>query len=361
MSIYAFEADAEKRRYLENHLQDEVIHSFEEPLTRPAQVPDMGQHADVLSTSVTSRVSAGVIESLPNLKLIATRSTGFEHIDVAAAAQRGIVVSNVPSYGENTVAEHTFALILALSRNICTANTRTSAGDFSMEGLRGFDLRGKTLGVVGVGHIGRFVVQMAQGFGMGVLASDPVQKPDLARRAGFTYTALEDLLRRSDIVTLHASLTPESHHLIGFHNIELFKRGALLINTARGALVDSAALVEALDRGTLAGAGLDVLEGEENLSDEQQLLGNPEASRHSLEVALRNQILLRRPDVLITPHIASDSVEAIQRILDTTIGNIRAFRRGKPTHRVGADGATHHEEDSSSSQRSCTEVAGIQS
>jgi len=326
-------SDAEQA-YLRERLPGEETAFHAAPLTEPGQIDESAAGADILSVFVKSRVGADVLAALPALRCICTRSTGYDHIDLEAAAARGIVVCNVPAYGENTVAEHTFALILALSRNLHRAYVRTTMGNFSLEGLQGFDLKGKTIGVVGVGHIGLHVVRIARGFGMRVLGHDPYPNATLADLLEFTYTPLEDLLAQSDIVSLHAPLTPETRHMIGRHNFPLFKRGALLINTARGGLVDTQAMLQALDEGILSGAGLDVLEGEEILSEEKQLLGAAEIPAESLRTVLANMILMRRPDMVITPHIGFDSREAVQRILDTTVENIRAFRQGRPRNVV---------------------------
>ncbi len=334
MSIYFFEINDQEQRYLTERLPDETLRFRAEPLTTADQAREIAADAEIVSPFVHSRLGADVIENLPQLKMIATRSTGFDHINVPDAESRSIPVCNVPTYGENTVAEHTFALILALSRNLHKAYVRTVAGNFSLDGLQGFDLKGKTLGVVGVGHIGEYVMRIAKGFGMHLLAYDPVQDALKADHFDFTYTTLEDLMGRSDIVTLHAPAGTATRHLIGAHNIHQFKRGALLINTARGELVDTSALLSALDQGILQGAGLDVLEGEEVFSEEKQLLQNPHASEESLKQALRNHSLLQRPDLVITPHIGFDSVEAVERILDTTVANIQAFRRGEPQNQV---------------------------
>ena len=334
MSIYFFETDDAEQAYLTARLPGETLHFQPGPLTTAAQAQEIAADADIVSPFVHSKMGADVIESLPHLKMIATRSTGFDHINVPDAASRAIPVCNVPTYGENTVAEHTFALILALSRNLHKAYVRTVVGNFSLDGLQGFDLKGKTLGVIGVGHIGEYIMRIARGFGMHLLAYDPVQDMTKADHFDFTYTTLEDLLGRSDIVTLHAPGGVGTRHLIGAHNIGQFKRGALLINTARGELVDTEALLSALDSGLLSGAGLDVLEGEEVFSEEKQLLLNPKASEASLKQALRNRSLLQRPDMVITPHIAFNSAEAVERILDTTIANIEAFRQGEPQNRV---------------------------
>jgi D-lactate dehydrogenase len=334
MSIYFFETSHFEQHYLTQHLHQETLHFSSDPLTTAGQAQSIAADAEIVSPFVRSQLSADVLERLPNLKMIATRSTGFDHINLPCAESREIPVCTVPTYGENTVAEHTFALILSLSRNLHKAYVRTIVGNFSLDGLQGFDLKGKTLGVVGVGHIGEYVMRIAKGFGMHLLAYDPVVDMTKADHFEFTYTTLEDLLGKSDIVTLHAPSSPTNRHLIGAHNIGLFKRGALLINTARGELVDTEALIGALDQGILAGAGLDVLEGEEVFSEEKQLLLNPNVSEESLKQALRNRSLLQRPDMVITPHIAFDSVEAVERILDTTIANIKAFRSGTPQNQV---------------------------
>jgi D-lactate dehydrogenase len=278
-------------------------------------------------------VTREVLDQLPRLRAVATRSTGYDHIDLAACRERGVVVSNVPTYGENTVAEHTFGLILALSRRIHQAYVRTVQGNFSLEGLRGFDLKGRTLGVVGTGHIGLHVIRIGRGFGMEVLACDVRQQPLLAEVLGFAYLSLEELLARSDIVSLHVPYLPSTHHLLSRERMAGMKRGSLLINTARGGLVDTDVLLWALDAGIIAGAGLDVLEGEELLAEEQLLLGQNVATE-KLQAAIRGHLLLRRENVVFTPHIAFDSEEAIRRILDTTVENVRAALGGTPINVV---------------------------
>ncbi|MBI4341391.1 MAG: hydroxyacid dehydrogenase [Candidatus Omnitrophica bacterium] len=291
--------------------------------------------AQILSVFIYSTLTAAVLRRLPTLRLIATRSTGFDHIHLATCKKRKITVCNVPSYGENTVAEHTFALILALSRNIHKAYVKTTKGDFSLEGLQGFDLKGKTLGVIGAGHIGLHVIKMAKGFGMDVLVHDVVKNVFLSEVLDYRYVPLETLLRSSDIVSLHTPYLPSTHHLMNRKTFGLMKRGALLINTARGGLVDTDALVWALDEGLVGGAGLDVLEGEELVKEERQLLSK-DFSKEKLATALRNHILLHRENVVITPHIAFDSREALQRIVETTAGNITAFLAGAPANVVAA-------------------------
>ncbi len=315
------------------------LHDWEEKFLRaridPAHefVSTLAPDVEVVSPFIYSKLTADVLATLPKLKLVTTRSTGFDHIDVAECARRGITVCNVPAYGENTVAEHTFALILALSRKVHEAFVRVRAGNYSLDGLRGFDLKGKTIGVVGAGRIGLHVIRIARGFGMKVVAFDMKQDGFWAEVLGFEYAPMEELLSRSDIITLHAPYNKHTHHLINPGNIGKIKRGAVLINTARGGLVDTNALLQALDDGILAGAGLDVLEGEEAVLEESALLGdktNPELLRR----AIQNHVILKKPNVVFTPHNAFNSQEALQRILDTTAANIAAFAAGQPQNVV---------------------------
>jgi len=299
-------------------------------------VQDKAKDTTILSTFINSKVTKQVIDSLPKLRFITTRSTGFDHIDIEHARSKGISVSNVPTYGENTVAEHTFALILSVARQLKKAHSKISQGDFSIKDLLGFDLKGKTIGVVGTGHIGLRVIKMAGGFSMKALAFDPAQNHFLEEVLGFKYVDFDTLLVSSDIISLHAPYNKKTHHLINKDNINKIKKGAVLINTARGGLVDTVALAQALDEGILAGAGLDVLEGEDMILEEKQLLRkrkdiyNPE----KLRLTLRNCFILQRENVIFTPHTAFFSKEAIQRILDTTANNIVTFIKGSPENKV---------------------------
>lgn len=302
-------------------------------------VLDKIKNTTVLSTFINSKVNKNVIDALPNLKFIATRSTGFDHIDIDYARSKNILASNVPTYGDNTVAEHTFALILSIARNLKKAHFKASEGDFSIKDLMGFDLRGKTIGVVGTGHIGLRVIKMAAGFSMRVLAFDPSQDQFLSEVLGFKYVDFETLLKESDIITLHAPYNKNTHHLINEKNIELIKKGAVLINTARGGLIDVVALTKALDRNILSGAGLDVLESEDVILEERHLLMRKKKDLYDpqkLQLALRNGLLLQRDNVVFTPHIGFYSKEALQRILDTTTHNITSFFSRNPVNLITA-------------------------
>ncbi|MCE1189963.1 MAG: hydroxyacid dehydrogenase [Ignavibacteria bacterium] len=282
------------------------------------------QEADVVSVFIFSSLTESVLARARKLKLITTRSTGFNHINLKAAQKRGISVCNVPYYGENTVAEHTFALILALSRNLHKAYARTIQGNFSLEGLRGFDLKGKTIGIVGAGSIGMHVIKMAQGFGMNVIAYDVKKNHILEEMLDFQYVTLEELLSRSHIISLHCPYNEATRYLINMDNIHLVKKGSLFINTARSGLIEPSALYHAIDTGIFSGAGLDVFEGEELMNEENQMLSKNVSHEH-LEMIMKRNILLRRENVIITPHMAFDSIEAIERILETTAANIRAY------------------------------------
>ncbi|HSA93502.1 MAG TPA: hydroxyacid dehydrogenase [Terriglobales bacterium] len=336
MKAALLEAKDWEREYLRERLPGHTFFFSEEPL-EAAMLPQL-QDCEILSPFIYSQINAEVLAALPGLRLVATRSTGFDHVDLQACAARGITVANVPSYGENTVAEHTFALILSLSRKIHQSYVRVQRGDFSLEGLTGFDLKGKTLGVVGAGKIGLHVIKVGRGFGMRVLAYDPFHNPFLAELLGYEYVGIEELLGSSDIVTLHMPFSPAVHHFMDQEKFRRMRRGALFINTARGRLVDTEALLEALESGHLAGAGLDVVEGEELIQEERQLLDLKTQSLDKLQAVVRTHVLFRHENVIFTPHNAFNSREALERILDTTIENIRSFAAGTPTNVVRAPG-----------------------
>ena len=333
MKIAFFEVTQKEKNYIKKKLSRNFdLQFYQEPLTDGFDSKAI-LDASVISPFIYSVVSAKIISQIKKLKLIATRSTGFNHIDLTAAKKRKVAVANVPYYGENTVAEHTFALILALSRNLHKAYVRTSRNDFSIEGLRGFDLRGKTLGVVGAGSIGVHVIKIAKGFGMEIMAFDSKPNHILTELLDFNYVPLDELLKKSDIITLHCPYNQFTHHLINMNNIKKVKKGALFINTARSGIIEPKALYYAIEKNIFSGAGLDVFEGEELLKEENQMLTKNVSVEH-LETLLKRNILLRRENVIITPHIAFDSMEAIERILDTTVENIISFLEGKNYHKV---------------------------
>jgi D-lactate dehydrogenase len=331
--IVFFETEDWAKDYLSKQgLDGGNVKFYSDPLNE--DTAKLAEDADVVSFFIYSRVDKTILDKLPNVKLVTTRSTGYDHIDTSACRERGVVACNVPRYGENTVAEHAFGLILSLSRNIYHAYFHTSRLDFHLTGLRGFDLKDKTIGVVGAGAIGLHVIRIAKGFGMKVLAFDTRPQPLISEVLGFEYVPLNELLQKSDIISLHTPLNEHTHHLINEESIKLIKRGAILINTARGGVVDTGALVKALNEGIIAGAGLDVLEGEETIKEEAQLLSQ-DTPVEKLRALVHSYALLHRDNVIITPHMAFYSVEAEERILDTTVENIQGFLEGKPVNVVG--------------------------
>lgn len=343
MSIYFLDTEAGDATFFEAALPGEELRF----VRWPGEVkPD----ARVMSLFIHTHIDEGFLDKHPNLKLIATRSTGTEHIDLEACRARGIEVANVPSYGEHTVAEHTFALILTLSRRLREVVRQPGMEDrVAYEPLRAFELRGKTLGVVGAGRIGQHVIRMARAFGMNVLAHDTrrEEKCVALQDGACAYAPLERVLAEAHVLTLHVPLRPETHHLLCAETLAQCRRGVIVINTARGGLIDTNALLDALDSGQVGGAGLDVLEEDSVLRQEptrvisQQIVdrlhGITGASEQpdqgpgrvkEFEDLLRNKRLLARPDVIFTPHIGFNSLEAVERINSATAENIRRFLGG---------------------------------
>ena len=327
-----FEIEQWEKNYLKSHLKEFNLMFFEDELN--LKNLKKISNIDILSPFIYSKIDKKSINILKSLKYITTRSTGFDHIDLRTCKRKNILVSNVPTYGENTVAEHTFALILALSRKICLAVERTKKGDFSLENLRGFDLKRKTIGVVGTGNIGQRVIKIAKGFEMNILAFDIKKDQKFARKFGFKYVSLNYLFKNSDIITLHIPYNKDTYHLINLKSLKLFKKGCYLINTSRGKICDSTALLKGLKKGIFAGLGLDVLEEEYFIKEERELLSMSFKKKYDLKTALENHILINHPKVIITPHNAFNSEEALLRILETTIKNIKAFSKNKPINLV---------------------------
>lgn len=321
MKVAWFDAEDWEKEYVEDRAGDLEIEFYEESLTE--ENVEKAEGCDAVSVFVDSRVNENVIEEFDGF-LVACRSTGYDHVATRKAKKEGVQICNVPEYGDNTVAEHTFGLILALSRKIYSAIRKVEEGEFNHEGLRGFDLEGKKLGVIGTGSIGQHVIKIANGFGMHVIASDPQPDYQAAEELGFMYVSKDDLLEQADIVTLHCPLVEATKHILGEED---FKRmdETLLVNTARGGLVDTEALIDALENDSVKAAGLDVLEEECYIDDDISYLSEMEEECDP-EIILEDHILMDRDDVLITPHNAFNSIEALHRIADTTLENLRHQR-----------------------------------
>jgi D-lactate dehydrogenase len=280
--------------------------------------------ADAVCVFVNDRLDRASVKTLAasGVRLAALRCAGFNNVDLAAARAEGLSVTRVPAYSPHAVAEHAVALLLTLNRKTHRAYNRVRELNFSLSGLVGFDLHGKVVGIVGSGRIGRAAAQIFRGFGCRVLASDPAPASDWAAAHGVEYVPLDDLLAESDVVSLHVPLTPDTHHLVNASTLERMKRAAILINTSRGKLVDTAALIRALKSGHLGGVALDVYEEEEGLFFEDLsglVLQDDELSR-----------LLTFPNVLITAHQAFLTHEALSEIARVTVQNLRHLGAGTP-------------------------------
>lgn len=331
--IYSYDTTELDKQQLSEALKATDHHW--EYITDKIEPANCNPDAEVISVFVTSSVTRQVIEAMPKLKLISCRSTGFNNIDFQAAEEHGITVTNVPTYGEATVAEYAFTLLLALTRKIPEV-LATENEQFTSQDLIGHDLEGKIFGAIGTGHIGQRALKMANGFSMNAIAYDAFPRPELQEGFHFTYVGLDELLAQADVVSLHTPYLPSTHHIMNKERLGKMKPGAILINTARGELVDTNALIEALDGGHLGGAAIDVIEGESllNYHEETALLRSdtlPEAVlRHSVEISA----LQKMPNVIVSPHNAFNTVEAIARINQTAAQNIVDYWYGNTPNKV---------------------------
>lgn len=321
MKIVFFETTADEEVYFRKKLTGHDVSFFPHRLTH--EVIQEAIDADVISIFVFSPLNEELLSHLTHLKAIATRSTGIDHVDKAYCADHHIALLNVPHYGVNSVAEQTFALMLALSRKIIPSVDQTRQGNFTNQGLTGFDLCGKTLGIIGLGSIGQRVAEIACAFDMKVLVYTRTAKP----LPNVTFVPLYELLAQSDILTIHTPLTPETTHLLHQDNMSKIKKGALLINTARGAIIQTEALVQALQNHTLAGAALDVLEEEQVVKEEREVLTAEYIDLSSAKTLLLDHVLRDMPNVIITPHNAFNTQEALVEINEITANNILSLSR----------------------------------
>jgi D-lactate dehydrogenase len=333
MKVAVFSTKAYDRSYLErvNEARGNPHElSFYSPhLT--AETARLAQEAEAVCAFVHDDLSADVLEHLvrDGVRVVALRSTGFNNVDLNAADRLGITVARVPEYSPNAVAEHTLALILGLNRKIHRAYNRVREGNFALDGLLGVDIAGRTAGVVGTGSIGSLVARILTGVGCRVIAHDLKPNPD-CQSLGVEYLGLEELFGRSDIITLHCPLTPDTRHMVDAAAIDRMKAGVMLINTSRGLLVDTRAVIQGLKHGKIGSLGLDVYEEEEDLFFEnlsEQVIQDDVFTR-----------LLTFPNVLITAHQAFFTEEALESIAQTTVDNLTAFEHGEGTlHRVTSE------------------------
>lgn len=324
MKVAVFSAKPYDRQVLDraNERHGHELAYFEARLG--AGTAPLAEGFDAVCPFVNDDLSAPVIEALADggVTLLALRSAGFNHVDLDAAQARGMTVARVPAYSPHAVAEHAVGLVLSLNRKFHRAFNRVREGNFALDGLMGFDLAGRTVGVVGTGKIGTVFCGIMRGFGCDVVAHDPAPNDEVTA-AGARYVELPELYAQSDIVALHLPLTPETHHLVDAEAIARMKPGAMLINTSRGGLVDTRAVIEGLKSGRIGSLGIDVYEEEENLFFEDlsdQVIQDDVFAR-----------LLTFPNVLITGHQAFFTRDALDNIAETTLANATAFQGGEGT------------------------------
>lgn len=320
MQIAFFSSKPYDRHFFQaaNHHHRHQLAFFEPRLTE--ETSRLAVNVDGICAFVNDQLNAKVLQQLAQqgVRLLALRSAGFNHVDLNAAHELRLAVVRVPAYSPYAVAEHTVGLMLALNRKIHRAYARVREGNFALEGLLGFDLNGRTIGIVGTGKIGATVTKIMAGFGCRLLAYDPFPNPECVA-LGAQYVALSELLEESDIVTLHCPLMPETYHMIGAQSLRHFKPGAMLINTSRGALIDTGAVIHALKSGKIGALGLDVYEEEADMFFE-------DLSNRMIQDDVFAR-LLTFPNVIITGHQAFFTHEALTNIAETTLANITEFEQ----------------------------------
>ncbi len=339
MIIYFLETEDTEQEFYSHHLADHEVRFVPD-------LEDVGEDVEILSIFINSKLTPEFFSAHPRLRFIATRSTALDHLNLPLCSEHGVAVANVPDYGFTTVAEHTFALILALSRRLREVMLAPKGGAFSYAATRGFDLAGKTLGIIGMGRIGQRVAEIAHAFQMTVLAYDIEHPATLERALDFKFVQLDELLAQSHIISLHAPLSPETYHILDRQTLGRCRQGVLIVNTARGSLIDTQALREALDSGQVGGAGLDVLQDErvmrqsvskiiaadivQHLRSDALAYDARDADRlRELEELMLGDAVLARSNVVFTPHVAFNSIEAMERVQRVTLDNIHGFATGK--------------------------------
>ena len=330
MKIVFFDTKNIERSFFDGNLifDNLKIIYFHESLNFSTFLSEDVLDADILCVFPASTLGKEILEKFYNLKFIVTRSVGFSHIDTEYCAQNGIRVATAQHYGDNTVAEYSFSLLLNLLRNICPAAHDVRYGTIK-QSYTGEELHDKTIGILGTGAIGSKSVKIAHGFGMNILATDISPKVELEDKYGVEYVSLEKLCAFSDVIMLHSPLTKDNYHIIDAGKISLMKSNAVIVNTARGELIDTKALYNALLQKKIRGAALEVVECEELFMSGKDNFDD-EINSSCLKKTLINHVLLNLQNVIITPHIAYDTANAVGRILELTLQNISEFLKNKP-------------------------------
>ena len=327
--IIYFDVEKYEEEFLKYHKEGKYDYRLIfEPLNSVTKLSDELLNAEIISVFTTSRLTKEVLEKFPNLKLIALRSVGFNHIDTDYCKEHNIAVENSPNYGNKSVAEFAFGLMLNVCRKIIPAEENYKNMIIQPNELIGTELGGKTVGIIGLGAIGTAFARLAHGFDMKILGYDIYPKQELIEKYSIEYTDFETILQKSDFISLHAPLTKDNFHMFNVDAFKKMKNSAVIINTARGELIDSEALYNAITSREILGAGLDVLESEDTINDFDLVIGLNRLSKDELKNSLINSRLFQLPNVIITPHMAYNTNEAITRILTTTMNNIHAFEQG---------------------------------
>ena len=330
MKIVYFDVESYEEDFLKQANEGKYNYLLvKESLNDLAPVDTKYTDADVISVFTTSRVNKKVLEQFPNLKLIALRSVGFNHIDTDYCREHNITVVNSPNYGNITVAEFALALLLDVCRKVTVSYSEYKNSKVSPANLIGTELNGKTIGIVGLGAIGSAFAKIAYGLSMNIIAFDKYEKEEMKEKFGVKYVDFDTLLKESDFISIHAPLTKDNYHMFDEKSFDKMKDSAILVNTGRGELIDTQALFNALVNKKIAGAGLDVLENEETMTDFDYMIGINRLDKSALEQTIINSRLFQFENVIITPHIAFNSKEAVHRILSTTMCNIEAFLNNK--------------------------------
>jgi len=329
MKVYFFGVESWEKLHIERMIKElnlNIDYKLYETALNEVDINEI-KDAEILNVFIYSEIDKKVIDSLPNLKMIITRSASYDHIDVEYAKQKGIVVSHIPDYGNNTVAEFVFAMILALARKLKPLIEKIHKHEFDRYSLLGMDLMGKTIGLVGAGNIGSHIARIAHGFGMNILAYDKNKREDLVQKYGVKYVGLEDLLREADIISVQLPYNKSTKYLINRFNIKLTKMKAMLINVSRGQVVELEAIVEALKEGRLAGGvAIDTIEDE--LQEEE--LRKKDITPVKLKKLVEEFYVLNEDNVILSPHLAYYTKDALERLIDLSLEEIKRFIENKP-------------------------------
>lgn len=335
VKIAFFETTREQEKYIKNKYSTNNNLFFSRvALGEDKKFLEKVYDAQIICVFIGSLINESVIKSFNNLKAICTMSTGFDHINIEFAKSKNISIYTVPTYGQNTVAQHAMALILAISRKLIPSNEKIKVGKFDSENICGFDLKNKNIAIIGCGNIGKHLAKMCYGFEMNIYIYDEKIDEKIITEIGAKYVSLKDAIQSADIISMHLPLTNRTQKIINKEAFSLMKKGVVIINTARGGLIDSVEMYKALIEKRIGAVGMDVFEEETFFKDDFELVCETPENKTNFKTILVNNLLIHHPRVIATPHNAFNSKEAIERILDTTIANINSSLQGNAENRV---------------------------